>query len=427
MKALSFLSLFFVAASAIGQTSREEVYADLNKAGGVYLAYPVTESQNTPAPEGYEPFFVNHFARHGSRYLIGDQDYKWLIDLFADADARGALTPLGQSTKARLDSLWPEAKGLGGELTPLGWKQHHDIAQRMHRAYPEAFAGEPEITAQSTVVMRCAHSMFAFIEGLKELDPTLSVPRTSGQKMMDVLNYHSPESGPYSSERGEWFQDYKKFKAEKTQPDRLINSLFSDSLYVRRNLDPSDVMWGLYWVAVDMQNMETPVGFYDLFIPDELYDLWEVVNFQFYACNSSYPLADGQHVDNAKNYLRHFLEMADQYIAEGKNGATLRFAHDGNIIPFAALLQIPGCYSYEANPYKLAETYANFKISPMASNLQMVMFRNQKGDVLCKFMLNEREVPIPAETDQFPFYDWKVARPALQKLIDTPSREYIRP
>jgi hypothetical protein len=175
-----------------------------------------------------------------------------------------------------------------------------------------------------------------------------------------------------------------------------------------------------------MQNMETPVSFMDMWQGDELFNLWEVFNFNFYACNSSYPLADGQHVDNAKNLLRNILETADEYVAAGKNGATLRFGHDGNIIPLAALMQFDNCAAYETNPYELYKVYTDFKISPMASNIQLIFFKDKSGDVIVKFMLNEREVSIPAETDIYPFYHWKEARAALQRLLDTPAREFIK-
>jgi hypothetical protein len=420
------LGMALAAQAAVAQTTLDEILATPEKAGGVYYAYPVTESLNTPAPKGYKPFYISHYGRHGSRYLIGDNDYRWVRQLMADAQDHGALTAYGKQILSRLDSVWDEAHGRGGELSPLGVRQHHAIAQRMYKAFPEVFAGKPEITAASTTVMRCAHSMFAFVEGLKELNPSLNIPRESGTRNMDYLNYHSEESGKYSGHGGEWYLDYRKFRDEKTKPERMMNTLFSDSLYVRRHVDCKELMWGFYWITVDMQNMETPVSFMDMWQGEELFNLWEVFNFNFYACNSSYPLADGQHVDNAKNLLRNILETADNYIASGKNGTTLRFGHDGNIIPLAALMQFDNCAAYETNPYELYKVYTDFKISPMASNIQLIFFKNKTGDVIVKFMLNEREVSIPAETDIYPFYHWTTARAALQHLLDTPAREFIK-
>lgn len=61
---------------AQAQTTIEEIAADINKAGGVYLVYPKVEAKLTPAPKGYKPFYVSHYGRHGSRYLISDKDYQ---------------------------------------------------------------------------------------------------------------------------------------------------------------------------------------------------------------------------------------------------------------------------------------------------------------------------------------------------------------
>lgn len=427
---LTLCVLFSLLSASAKSTTVDSITDNPGKAGGVYFAYPITNDSQvsrTPAPKGYKPFYVSHYGRHGSRYLISDQDYLRVIKKFEHADSHNALSPLGKNVKARLDSIYNEARGRGGELTPLGNRQHRSIARRLITSNPEVFAGDPIITAHSTVIMRCAHSMFAFIEGLKEQNPKLDIPRESGTRAMDYLNYHSPESGKFSNHEGAWYGEWKKFRAEKTNPDRLIGSLFGDSLYVRRFIDPVETMWDLYWVTVDLQNMETPVRMYDIFTPQELFDLWQVFNFNFYACNASYPLAEGQLTDNAKNLVRNILETADTYIAGNTNGATLRFGHDGNIIPLVALLRLNDCYAYEASPGKLADVYADYSISPMAANLQLIFYRNPKTeDILVKVLLNEEEKAIDnITTDIFPYYHWNDLRQWLVTVLDTPSREFI--
>ena len=102
------------------QTTFEEISADLNKAGGVYLAYPKVEAKLTPAPKGYKPFYVSHYGRHGSRYLLGDRDYLWVLQLMQKADAVNGLTTLGKDVLNRLGQVWAEAQGRAGDLTPLG-------------------------------------------------------------------------------------------------------------------------------------------------------------------------------------------------------------------------------------------------------------------------------------------------------------------
>ena len=46
-----------------GQNARQEIYADPDKAGGVYYAYTYDNPARTPAPEGYEPFDIRSEER----------------------------------------------------------------------------------------------------------------------------------------------------------------------------------------------------------------------------------------------------------------------------------------------------------------------------------------------------------------------------
>ncbi len=401
---------------AAAQGRLDEITATPGKAGGVYYAYPVIESHNTPAPAGYEPFYISHYGRHGSRYLISDNDYTAPAKVLRRAKEHGALTPLGLDVLNRLDSVYTEARGRGGELSPLGYRQHRAIARRMHDAFPQVFAKGAKVDAASTTVMRCAHSMWAFTEGLKEKAPWLEIPRESSERNMYYLNYHSPESGPLTSHDGPYYQTWRKYKAERTNADRLMASLFSDPTYVTEWIDPEQLMWQLYWVTVGQQNIESTLDFTDLFTPRELYDLWTVFNFEFFGRNSSYAPAGGAFVKNASNLVRHIVEQADSCIARGSHGATLRFGHDGNIVPLAALLGLKGCSTDITDPAKLPEGWADFEVSPMAANIQIVFFRNKKGDIIAKLMLNEHETSIPVETDIFPFYRWSDLRQYLLNI-----------
>ncbi len=415
---------FLAAAGTFAQNYRQDVKDVPERAGGVYYAYP--EEGLTSAyelPKGYEPFYVSHYGRHGSRFLISDDDYKRVVDRLADAHKAGALTAAGEKLRMQLDTIWDEARGRGGELTPLGARQHHDIALRMAEAYPQVFAMPgADVTAASTQVMRCAHSMFNFVDGLKELNPTLDVPMESSQRNMVYLCHHTPESAALGRTTGPWYQDFKRFKASRTKPERLMNTLFSDKNYVDMWVDTDALMWDLYYIAVDLQNMETDINLLPLFTNDELFGLWEVFNFNFFACNSSYIRANGLHVANSRNLLRNIIDGADTYIAQGKHGATLRFGHDGNIIPLLALLKVEHCYSDAERPEDLSAEYADFYVCPMGTNLQLVFFKPAKGegDLLVRILHNEKDAVLPVPTantgTSTRYYRWADLRPYLTSL-----------
>lgn len=420
--------LVFLAAGALmlplsARTIREEIAETPEKAGGVYYAYPVQDIDPVPeVPKGYTPFYVSHYGRHGSRHVIKDFYYKHVRDRLGDAAEKNALTPDGLRVKAMVDTMWEEACGRLGELSPLGARQQRGIGRRLGLAYPQIFADTlADVTATSTVVMRCAHSMFAFVEGLKELYPYLDIPRESAQRQMDYMNYQSQESRPYRTEEGPWLQPFKRISRENMQPDRLINSLFSDSEYVAQWVDKENFTSYLFWLAVAVQNMETDVDLLQFFTNDELYKIWEINNFENFSRTSSYAPANGMHLSNARNLVRNIITTADGYIASGKHGATLRFGHDSNIIPLTALLAMEGCFSDAVDPFDLAPGgYANFYVSPMASNVQLVFFRNDKkpDDILVRVMLNERDVRLmPLKQACKNYYRWSDLRPYLESLL----------
>ena len=422
MKNLRIKTLAFILATCglgvSAQTTFEEISADLNKAGGVYLAYPKVEAKQTPAPKGYKPFYVSHYGRHGSRYLLGDRDYLWIIQLMKKADSLNCLTPLGKDVLKRLTLVWQEVQGRAGDLTPLGVRQHQGIAERMTKNFPEVFRGKRSVSARSTVVYRCAMSMAAFGDRLKGLNPQLDISYELSEKYMSYLNYHTDRSNAFThGEKGPWVEEYRKFEEQQVKPDRLVNTLFSNADFIRCEVNPNNLMWGLYWIAVDMQDIETPVSFYDIFTAREMFDLWQCINYRFYIGNANPLASKGIVMANAKSLVENIIESADAAIKDHSIAATLRFGHDGNVIPLLALLQIENFDVAVAGPSEVYKYWCDFKATPMASNVQIVFFENKKGDVLVKFLHNEKEVHIPVKTDNWPYYHWNEVRDYYQKRL----------
>lgn len=392
------------------QTTFEEMSQDLNRTGGVYYAYPTQTADNTPAPKGYKPFYISHYGRHGSRYLISDNDYKWVQALLKKAEKADALTPFGINILHRLDTVIAEADRRGGDLSPLGARQHQQIAKRMYENYPEVFEGRgKKVSARSTLVPRCIISMGNFCLSLKECNPNLDINVESSERYMPYLCSSTKESDEFNGKNGWWREVKRKFERKQIKPDRLVGAIFKDPQFVERYVNPEEFMWGMYWVASDAQNSENKISFYDAFTPKELFDIWQCFNADFYARHSNYPEAQGKHLANSKPLLRNFLEGAQEAIAGGEEVATLRFGHDGNVVPFTALLHFENCYGEASRPEDFYKVWSDWKVSPMAANIQMILFRNPKHpeDILVKFLHNEKETRIPVATDIWPYYHWK--------------------
>ena len=72
---ISMLLAGIVSLPAIAQSAFEEINTNPALSAGKYYAYQAPEAKLTPVPEGYTPFYISTFARHGSRYLTKKKKY----------------------------------------------------------------------------------------------------------------------------------------------------------------------------------------------------------------------------------------------------------------------------------------------------------------------------------------------------------------
>ncbi len=383
---------------------RRELFRHPEKMGSIYYAYPVPENAvRTPAPKGYEPFYVSHYGRHGSRRLTSDERYTRVIDVFE----RHRLTPKGEEALHHLRTVWEEARGRGGDLTALGERQHRGIAERLYADYPQIFKGDAVVSARSTTATRCILSMAAFCERLKELNPKLRMVREANRRYMDYLAYDGPETEAFTSDTAHWRKAFRDFEKEHIDPQRLMKSFFAhpDSIP-----SPDELMMGLYWIAADMQNVDLGLFLYDWFLPEELFGIWQSVNYRMYVCNAAAPANGGVMPAGACSLLKNMVESADAAIRERTPCATLRFGHDTYLIRLLALMQVEGCARKETDPRRYWLAWQDYRVAPMAANVQLVFFRNKDGDVLVKVLHNEREVSLPLHDDRAPYYSWVAVR-----------------
>lgn len=382
------------------QSLQEELEQQPEKTGSVYYAYPRPMEKQTPVPDGYAPFYVSHYGRHGSRWLTSDERYKRVLDVFQTHE----LTSLGRDVLKRLQQVWEDACGRGGDLTSVGERQQKEIAERLYDNYPDVFRNNVVVSARSSIALRCVMSMSAFCERLKELNPNLKVVREANRRYMDYIAYTSPEGEVFCSEDAEWRKEFHAFEKTHIKPERLMTALF---VYPEQIENSYELMMGLYWIASDMQNVELSLSFYDIFEKEELLGIWQSVNYRMYVCNAVAPVNKGIMPRCAVTLLRNIIDNADQAIKQQIPCATFRFGHDTNLIRLLALMQLEDCCNQETNPNLYYLAWQDFKVSPMAANLQIVFFKNGEGNVIVKFLHNENEVKLPINSHISPYYEWE--------------------
>ena len=396
-----------LALNLFAQTAKEEIAADIHRSASNYYAYPTPVGTPTTPPKGYKPFYLSHYARHGSRFLINPNDYEKPLSIMREAEQNGVLTPLGKQVLGVLDSIAGMAVQRYGELTPLGARQHKGIAERMYKNYPEVFSGEAEIDAHSTVVIRCILSMTSECQKLQSLNPKLRIKNDASYHDMYYMNNEDEKFNKMRTS-DEVVAAKTQFQKEHLHPARLMSTLFNNQDYIKWKIDGGELMNALFELASNMQSHDTDLDLYSIFTKDECYDLWLIENYAWYVSFGPSPLSKGKIPYMETNLLKNILDTADTCLVKKQNSATLRFGHEVCVMPLACLLELGDCAYQTNDANKVADVWRNYKIFPMASNIQFVFFRkNGSDDILVKIMLNEQEMKLPVDSDIAPFYHWK--------------------
>ena len=431
--------------------------------GGIYAAYPgAPDEALTPAPAGYEAFYISNYNRHGSRYQPNDSRYANTLARLQDGHARGVLTEYGESLIPRIQLLCYSCLGHGGQLSSVGVEQLTGIGARMGRRFREVFAqtmpGNKErrkfVSARSSVVPRCGASMRAFCSGLEStyfdcfpvLEPNAVVKTDSAD--MAYIAFDSPEMKALSSKEASWQQDYARFKVQNVNCDRFIQAIFKDATGV----DTLNMVIDLYWLVVGMQDVDVPgCDLSDVFTPEELLQCYQCVNYRMYICNANCPRSNNIPAQSASTLLKNIIESADAAIATDTIAAHLRFGHDSNLLRLLAAMHIHNAVNSESDPSKYWQAWQEYTLSPMAANVQLIFYRPSNlsnssnpsnpsnlsnpsnssnpstpfpSSILVRILLNEHETLLDADlqpTDGC-FYRWSDLRAFwASQLVDNGS------
>ena len=389
----------------------EEISANRYLAGGNLTDYDRVPRQEklTPAPKGYEPFYLSHYGRHGARWLLGDRDYAGPVMTLSTAKKYGKLTSTGEQALEKLSELQKKSRNRLGDLTPVGEREHHGIGRRMAQNFPEIFkTPNLPIDARSTTVIRSIISMVAECEELAAANPTAQFHNDVSESLKYYMN-PSKEGKQRANDMKVWpIQMDLTYKIR--HPERLMTVLFNDKQWVSNYIDASQLMGQLYDLAVNMTSHNDDTFLIDLFTDQELYDLWKGNNHYWYLAYANAPQTDHVMPFTHKALLKNMIETADTVTTKQ---ATLRFGHDTIVLPIACLLELDGSNVSVDNLDELDNYFRNYEIIPYAGNVQLVFYRPLKGkksDILVKALLNEREVTMPTSTDNFPYYKWADVR-----------------
>ncbi len=394
---------------------REEVRSDWNKSSGLDCVYDFSPKAATPAPKGYEVFYISHYGRHGSRYAYTAKAYTVLLDMMKESAAKGNLTPYGEEIFARLEAFWKAHEHEVGDLTPLGWEQHQRIPEQMVKAFPKAFGKGSRIDACSSAAVRSIMSMASEVAAFSRIAPkarifahqgVLDIQATRPNLGPNPFRYKGPATVfPYGESSADFF--LRKMPRYKDVLARLFKD--PDAALVTRN--PYDVFFNLYMFVGGMNSLPEDVRFdvKGIFSVEEFATMWEVDNYARFAEYFKYRTPCCSIIDD-------IIAKADERIASGERGADLRFGHDHVMMALMMLMDLDDFGHFPEDPDDLAYWFQTFR-SPMGTNFQLVFFTPKRGngDVLVKLLHNGEEARLgQLPSVQGPYYKWTDVREYLK-------------
>lgn len=381
----------------------QDFHQRLYRAGMNMDPYEYLPGPQTPAPKGYKPFYISHYGRHGSRSNWAGQKYAGIQARYQRAADAGLLTAEGLRAKQTIDRLIELHDNMDGRLTPLGAREHREIAGRMYDRYPRVFRkGSKKVTARSSVVPRVLVSMSAFTGELLSRQSDLEISWDTGEEIMKIVSTDSPR--PITEAVRATLREHRKQHV----PDTLD---FQRRVFLRTDPsitgDTKTFMSETFDMATGCAAFDLGDHIFRLFTDDDLlaFNQIHVLSFYLRQCNSvEYGDDRMPSVDPA---IKDIIARADAAIATGETAADLRFGHDYQLLAIGSRLGLKGIA--ERMTAEEALYWPGWRYTPFAANIQLIFYKNKKGDVLVKPLLNERETPI-LELEGGPYYSWDAVK-----------------
>lgn len=451
----TLISAFFVSLFSLGLyaqiVSKESITAEnLYLFGGNYKEYLAPSVTYSDAPKGYSPFYMSHYGRHGSRYLLDAPQYEAPYNTLKEADDKGVLTEFGKSVLNRLEIMKNDAEGRLGDLTEKGKRQHREITYRMVKNFPAIFNEKATITARTTTSHRVMASMTSALMEFSRLLPKMTIDYDCSGYDVSYMNTEDRfiRSSKYSKERN---SAVSEFNARHTRPERLMAALFSDTTFITRYQahnpvsvrptqgrseqpgktssdvkDHSATFYNqLYEIAANMQSHDLGFNLNDIYTYEEWYDNFTKNNVYWYSVSAFSPLTGDIVPFGRATLLQDILDKANAAIFNGSTSANLRYGHDGALFQLLCLMEVNDCEWSVSDLEKVADKWVAYNIVHMGSNLQLVFYKNKTGPVLVKALLNEAEADLPFESYRDSrgkvfehYYEWEKVNKYYQEKLD---------
>lgn len=381
----------------------DRVAADRRLRCGCECPYIFQEHARTPVPKGYKAVYLSHYGRHGSRYPWNSKMLKAIGGAFSTADSLGLLTPRGEQLRDDFNAFRTEAELNLGDLLPLGWEQHGQIAEDIYNEFKAVFRSRRKVNARSSITGRAITSMGAFCTGLQKMDRKLDISGDALHTNMPVLNpKYAPEA--IRPEEGELLppagnESGHAFFSRMLDADEVLGKLFTDTGFIGEQRDRQNLLRHIFSLYQNYLPYSGKPFLEDIFTDEQEVRMWEITNYH----------ASGmlRKPNMARMLAKDIAKSADAALSGTDTAMDARFGHDTVIGYLVGLLNI----NDELHPVDKADDlkywFQDFSI-PKASTLVFVFYTSPKSDtVLFKLLYNGKEATLPLfHPVSGPYYDF---------------------
>lgn len=412
-------------------TPRKQVIGNFDRSASNHYAYPFgTDAEIpelTPAPDGYEAFHIDHYGRHGSRWLTNGKTYERPIKELTKAKEAGMLNLQGELLLRQLSIVNETSKQRVGDLSDEGAEQHQMIAERMFKNFPGVFQGNACVDAKSTVVIRCILSMQNETMRLRSLNPQLRITTDASYHDMYYMGWGYGEDTLANDLRKSVDPISNGMYDKCLHPERFIAQLVNDTTWAATNINGQQLMRDVFDIAGSLQGHHwfDEISLYHYFSNSEIFELWRLKNIYWYIHWANAPQNGNRMPFIERALLWDMIEKAGAAIATGERGANLRFGHETCVLPLACLMEIDNV-NYSCDDLSaLHEHWQDYNIIPKACNIQMVFYRpigskgNSLNNILVKVLFNEHEATLPVTPVTGPYYRWSDLKDYYEKKLNT--------
>lgn len=402
------ISCISINAALTGKVTYNEIQCE-----GSAMPYPTPES-SVSYPDSLTPVMINHVGRHGARYPSSASRPLAMKRALEHADSLGTITTLGKELLDVTKNVIARSNGKWGALDSLGMAEQRGIAARMFANYPNLFANG-RVNAISSYSPRCIMSMYTFTHQLSRMNNRIEIFTSSGRQNSPLLRPFDIDQDYIDYREDKPYDDVLKSFIAETAPVTPIKRVLGEA-YPLDDENLRELAMTEYGLLAGLSAMGYNIDVTRFFTLEEYNKLWSCNNLRQYLERTANTISTVP-ADIAADLLMNLINTTDE-VAERRSDARvqLRFGHAETLMPLLSLMHLPGCY-YMTNYFDTVESHwRNFHVVPMASNLQMILFRAKSGRLYVRIDLNEVPVTLIPDNDSI-YLPWTSAKQYLMRCL----------